>query len=141
MFFSKIFALSFILAFFMDWNWKIIEIKLYDLEVDDWYKLLFVKKFIAEFWVKDNPTESSVELLSTLRDIKRFKNPNIELRNIEKIHYKNKIPLNRNYLSWGKLEYQVDNELHISSSLGSDKTHRIFIKKFNNYNKITNYLY
>ena len=70
---------------------------------DDYYLDIIVRNIIIEFWIKENHTDKPLELLSTLKRIKKIKNPNRIISANDKKLLQYKIPSNRNYLEWGEI--------------------------------------
>jgi hypothetical protein len=97
---------------------------IYDIKLDN-YKEDVIRRLIMEYWIKEKPLDLPIELLSTLRNIKKIKNPENELKSISSKYYTTGLPLNRDYKTWGDVLYNDNDLLIIRDKDNKDKTYHI----------------
>lgn len=90
------------------------------------YKESPLRRMICQYWIKENNTDLPLELLTTLKEIKKTKNPKKNLDSSYKKFSVLNIPLDQNYTSWGEVLINKENSFFIiQDKIEQDKTYVI----------------
>jgi hypothetical protein len=95
------------------------------------YKDIEFQYLIIQYWVRENTSDLPVELLYTLKSIKKTINPPLELNKIIKNNFDHyDIPLNKDYLSWGNVIQNQNGAFYlIQDKKDGNKYYQIYIHK------------
>lgn len=90
------------------------------------YMVSPLRRLICQYWIKENNSDLPLDMLSTLKKIKKTKNPKKDLDTSYKKFSVLNIPLNQNYASWGDVLIKKENSFFvIQDKLDQDKTYII----------------